>query len=60
MTTVRVAIVQSEPAAGVDESLHRTEALVREAAALAKSVGRPVATCDQAAAMINLPRPRPQ
>ena len=32
MTTVRVAIVQSEPAAGIDESLHRTEALVREAA----------------------------
>src|SRR5688572_1319057 len=31
MTTVRVAIVQSEPAAGVDEGLHRTEALVREA-----------------------------
>src|SRR5687768_3541537 len=31
MSTVRVAIVQSEPAAGLDEGLHRTEALVREA-----------------------------
>jgi nitrilase len=32
MTQVRVAIVQSEPAPGLDEGLHRTEALVREAA----------------------------
>jgi predicted amidohydrolase len=32
MTSVRVAIVQSEPAPGLDEGLHRTEALVREAA----------------------------
>ena len=32
MTHVRVAIVQSEPAQGLDEGLHRTEALVREAA----------------------------
>ena len=32
MKPVRVAIVQSEPAAGADEGLHRTEALVREAA----------------------------
>jgi predicted amidohydrolase len=31
MATVRVAIVQSEPAPGLDEGLHRTEALVREA-----------------------------
>ena len=31
MTPVRVAIVQSEPAPGLDEGLHRTEALVREA-----------------------------
>ena len=31
MTTVRAAIVQSEPAASLDEGLHRTEALVREA-----------------------------
>jgi nitrilase len=31
MSTVRVAIVQSEPASGLDEGLHRTEALVREA-----------------------------
>lgn len=32
MTSVRVAIVQSEPAPGLDEGLHRTEALAREAA----------------------------
>jgi nitrilase len=32
MSTVRVAIVQSEPAPGLDEGLQRTEALVREAA----------------------------
>lgn len=32
MKSVRVAIVQSEPAPGLDEGLHRTEALVREAA----------------------------
>jgi nitrilase len=32
MTLVRVAIVQSEPAPELDEGLHRTEALVREAA----------------------------
>ena len=32
MTTVRVAIVQSEPAPSLDEGLQRTEALVREAA----------------------------
>lgn len=32
MASVRVAIVQSEPAPGLDEGLHRTEALVREAA----------------------------
>ena len=31
MSTVRVAIVQSEPAPGLEEGLHRTEALVREA-----------------------------
>ena len=31
MSTVHVAIVQSEPAPGLDEGLHRTEALVREA-----------------------------
>lgn len=31
MTTVRAAIVQSEPAPSLDEGLHRTEALVREA-----------------------------
>ena len=31
MTLVRVAIVQSEPASELDEGLHRTEALVREA-----------------------------
>ena len=32
MTTVRVAIVQSEPAPSLDEGLQRTDALVREAA----------------------------
>lgn len=32
MKSVRVAIVQSEPAAGLEDGLHRTEALVREAA----------------------------
>ncbi len=32
MKNIRVAIVQSEPAAGLDEGLQRTEALVREAA----------------------------
>ena len=32
MKNLRVAIVQSEPASGLDEGLHRTEALVREAA----------------------------
>lgn len=31
MSTLRVAIVQAEPAPGLDEGLHRTEALVREA-----------------------------
>ena len=32
MTSVRVAVVQSEPASSLDEGLHRTDALVREAA----------------------------
>jgi predicted amidohydrolase len=32
MTSVRVAVVQSEPAPSLDEGLQRTEALVREAA----------------------------
>jgi nitrilase len=32
MKSVRVAIVQSEPAAGLEDGLHRTEALAREAA----------------------------
>jgi len=32
MTTVRVAVVQAEPAASLDDGLQRTEALVREAA----------------------------
>lgn len=31
MASVRVAVVQSEPAASLDEGLHRTDALVREA-----------------------------
>lgn len=35
------------------------EELVREVAALATSLGRPVATCDEAAAILGLPRPRP-
>lgn len=32
MTCVRVAVVQSEPAPDLEAGLHRTEALVREAA----------------------------
>ena len=35
------------------------EELVTEAVALCQDVGRPVATCDQAAAILDLPRPRP-
>ena len=38
MTTVRAAIVQSEPAPSLDEGLHRTEALVREAASSGASL----------------------
>ncbi len=49
---------------GLEDHLGRrkpgNEVLVREVAALAKSVGRPLATCDQAVAMIKLPRPRTQ
>src|SRR5687768_8985905 len=38
MKSVRVAIVQSEPAAGLEDGLHRTEALAREAARSAASL----------------------
>ena len=36
----------------------RNEELVREAVALCEDVGRPVAGCDEAAAILDLPRPR--